>query len=251
MNESITGALLFLLLAQAAGPTQSFDEILKTVSTNVKQFQDTVPDFICDERITSTSFESGKMKKQKTVDTTFRITGGVRGGHEHRDVRAIDDKPARNAEMPVMPVNFIGTFSSLVIITFSPDFIKLHNYRSGEKPDEAATAVIEFATEKDQQAMIWTFNGHQLLAMDTGKAWIDTTAMQVYRIERRFYNLPRDISRLKVTADYGPKMIGDAEFWLPKIFRVDVTDNDPKKTGLFVAQYTGCKKFEAQIRIVP
>jgi len=45
-----------------------------------------------------------------------------------------------------------------------------------------------------------------------------------------------------------PTAIGDREFWLPLIMRSDATDRDPRKTKVFLADYTNCKKFTADIR---
>jgi len=93
-------------------------------------------------------------------------------------------------------------------------------------------------------------NGDSLVAKDIGTAWIDATSYQVLRLERNSLTLPRDLSRLKNTVEYGSTAIGDREFWLPLLMRSDATDRDPRKTQVFLADYTNCKKFTADIRLV-
>jgi hypothetical protein len=44
-------------------------------------------------------------------------------------------------------------------------------------------------------------------------------------------------------------MIGDRQFWLPRTMRTDTAETKTNKT--FVAEYTNCKKFVAEIKIVP
>ena len=75
--------------------------------------------------------------------------------------------------------------------------------------------------------------------------------MQVARIERNLLNLPRRFGSWKVTVDQAPVVIGDRQYWLPQTFRTEITERDPKKTASFVAEYSNCKKFTAEVSISP
>jgi len=99
--------------------------------------------------------------------------------------------------------------------------------------------------------MIWNINGDQITAHDTGQAWIDTSSMQVSRMERSLLNLGRYATVWKITIDQTPVNIGERQFWLPKVFITDITERDPKNTGVFRAEYSNCKKFTTEILIRP
>jgi hypothetical protein len=75
--------------------------------------------------------------------------------------------------------------------------------------------------------------------------------MQVVRLQRDFFSLPRNLSKLRNTVDHSPVTIGDREFWLPRTIRSDAAERNPKITKTFLAEYTGCRKFEAEVKIVP
>jgi hypothetical protein len=253
--------LLISLLLQAPGvaPKQSVDEVVAAVSRNVKEFQELLPDFVCDERITSTAFESGTVRTMKTVESVFtavqKPSPAPRSGQlaftETREIIAIDGKAVRKgANMPKLPFAMFGGFSALLSMTFSPENLEFHKYELNEALDEGRL-VVDFATKDNQQKLRTFLNDESQVARDRGRAWIDVTSYQVVRLERNFLTLPRDMIRLKDTVDYGPTAIGDREFWLPLIMRSDATDRDTRKTKVFMADYTNCKKFAADIKIVP
>jgi hypothetical protein len=253
--------LISSLLLQQPGlaPKQSIDQIIAAVSRNVKEFQELLPDFVCDERITSAAFESGTIRTMKTVESVFTAVQkpgpGPRNGKltftETREIIAIDGKAVRKgADMPKLPFAMFGGFSALISITFSPENLEFHTYKLNRALDEGRL-VIEFATKKDQQKLRTFLNGESQVARDSGMAWIDPASYQVVRLERNFLTLPRDVRRLKNTVEYGPTAIGEREFWLPLIMRSDAADRDTRKTNVFLADYTNCKKFMADIKIVP
>jgi hypothetical protein len=253
--------LISALLLQQPGvaPKQSVDEIVAAVSRNVREFQELLPDFVCDERITSTVFESGIVRTMKTVESVFSAVqkpsplprNGQLTFTETREIIAIDGKAVRKgADMPKLPFAIFGGFSALISMTFSPENLEYHTYKLNRALDEGRL-VVNFATKRDQQKLRTFLNGESQVARDTGTAWIDPASYQVVRLERNFLALPRDLRRLKNTVQYGPTAIGDREFWLPLIMRSDATDRDSRKTKVFLADYTNCKKFVAEIKLVP
>jgi hypothetical protein len=245
----LTPAVLSLVLLQAvpgSAPRQ-LAEALTAVSLNVKESEDLLPDFLCNERVTSTTFKSGKKQNQKVVESIFSI----RKSRESREILSIDGKPARKgAKMPRLPVNISGSFNFMINTTFSPALLQWYEFalKSGTEADRL---VVRFETKKDQKEMIWNINGDSRAAHDTGQAWIDTSSMQVARIERNLLNLGRYASVWKITIDQAPFTIGERQFWLPKMFLTEITERDPQETGTFLAEYSNCKKFTTDITIRP
>lgn len=252
---------LLLRLSAPVGtmPQSTDDDVLATVSKNVKDFEDLLPDFVCDEKITSTAYESGKMKDMRTVDSVFtavqKPSPGPRNGllafTETRDIVAIDGSPARKgANMPKLPLAMFGGFGALLSMTFSPQNLAYHTYQL-DHADENGRLVIHFATKENQQRLRTFLNGQGLVNKDTGTAWIDPASKQVARLERDFLALPRGFRQLRNTVEYTPTTFDDRQFWLPRSMRTDVTDRDTKKTKTFLAEYTNCKRFTTDIKIVP
>lgn len=250
--------LILLQLAASPPPPHSVDEVLTAVSRNVRDFQERLSDLVCDERITSTASESGILRTMTIVESVFTavqkpspLQGNVRPAFiETREITAIDGKAVRkDTAMPKLPLAMFGGFSDVLSMTFSPENLEFHTYKLNKTLDEGRL-VVKFATKDHQQKLRTVLNGDSLIAKDTGTAWIDATSYQVVRLERNFLTLPRDLSRLKDTVEYGSTAIGDREFWLPLIMRSDATDRDPRKTKIFLADYTNCRKFTADIRLV-
>jgi hypothetical protein len=65
---SLSSAVLSLVLLQGvpgSSPNQLADT-LGAVSRNVKESQDQLPDFLCNEKVTSTTFKSGKKQSERS-----------------------------------------------------------------------------------------------------------------------------------------------------------------------------------------
>ena len=250
-------AILFLLQVPRVPP---LDQVLASVSRNVKDFQDLLPDFVCDEKITSTVYESGKIRKMKIVNSIFTAvqkpsdspgTGRV-AFTENREITAIDRRSVRKGtKMPPLPVGMFGGFSSLLSMTLSPKMLDVHSYELEQELDQNGRLVIHFRTRKNQQSLRSILNGEYLIDNDTGTAWIDVQKMQVVRLQRDFLMLPIKLKWLRDSVDYGPVTIDGREFWLPHTMRSDAGEWDAKDTSTFIAEYTNCKKFVADIKFVP
>jgi hypothetical protein len=251
---------MYLLFATAA-PAQPLNDVLDAVSKSVKEFEDLLPDFVCTERITSTEYDAGKVIKQKVVQSIF--TGAQRlseqnrvhfGFTESRDVVAIDGKPVRKGTpFPKLPYRFAGGYSSLLTTTFSPENLELHTYSIGSsyRAGSSPTLLIQFATKENQQKLRGMFLGTQLLARDVGAAWVDQKSFRVLRLQRRSLNLPPSLTRSVATADYGSVTIGEREFWMPVRVQADVDQRNSRLTVSYVAEYSDCRKFEADIKLLP
>jgi hypothetical protein len=261
-GRSIAGVLasLLFLLGGLPASAQSLNEVLGTVSQKVKEFQDLLPDFVCNERVTSTEFDSGKMRKERVVDSIF--TGVQRSNNENevrfafaesREVMAIDGKPARKGTpFPKLPYRFAGGFSSLLNMTFAPDNLQYHDYSMGDryKSDSEDSFLVRFATKEGQQNLRTVFQGEQLLAKDVGAAWIDLKSFRVLRLQRQSLNLPQGFTRSIATADYGSVTIDEKQFWMPTKIRAEVTGNSGT-TVSYMAEYSDCRKFTADTKILP
>jgi hypothetical protein len=253
---------VLILLQSLSGNAlaQSLNEVLDHVSKNVNEFEDQLPDFVCTEKITSTEFEAGKQIKQKVVESLFtgvqrsRAENRVHFGFtESREVVAIDGKAVRNGTpFPKLPYRYAGGYSSLLVTTFAPDNLDSHNYSLGDtyKSANSTAVLVRFATKEDQQKLRGIFQGTQLVAKDIGAAWIDQKTFRVLRLQRQSLNLPPALSRSIVTVDYGAVTIGDTEFWMPTRVRADVNERNARVSVSYVAEYSDCRKFMTDIKLL-
>jgi hypothetical protein len=250
-------AILFLLQVLRVPP---LEQVLASVGRNVKDFQDLLPDFVCDEKITSTAYESGKIRKIKIVNSIFTAVQmpsdspgtGRLSFTENREITTIDRRAVRKGtKMPRLPVGMLGGFSSLLSMTFSPKMLDVHTYKVEQELDQNGRLVVHFRTRENQPSLRSILNGEYLIDNDTGTAWIDVQEMQVVRLQRDFLRLPNHLKWLRDSVDYGPVTINGREFWLPHTMRSDAGEWDVKDTSTFLAEYTNCKKFVADIKIVP
>jgi hypothetical protein len=184
-RSMLVSALIFLQLAAASPPPHSVDQVLAAVSRNVRDFQKRLPDFVCDERITSTTSESGTLRTIKIVESVFTAvqkTSPVLGNGqpaftEAREITAINGKAVRKGTaMPKLPLAMFGGFSGLLSMTFSSENLEFHTYQLNKTLDEGRL-VLKFATKDHQQKLRTFLNGNSLVAKDTGTAWIDATSI--------------------------------------------------------------------------
>jgi hypothetical protein len=236
-----------LLQTPPVSAPRALSDVLTAVSRNVKESVDLLPDFLCNEKITSTSFKSGKQESQKIVESIF----SVRQSRENREILSIDGKPAKKGltRIPRLPVNISGSFNYMINVTFSPVDLQWYEFASGKT--DAGRLIVQFETKKEQKSMVWNIDGDQRLAHDTGQAWIDTSSMQVVRMERNLLNLGGNETAWKISINQAPFSFGERQFWLPTMFLTEITQRDPNKTGTFLAEYSNCKKFTTQITIRP
>jgi hypothetical protein len=244
-----TTLVSLLFLQSNAAPPQPVNEVVAAVSKNVEEFWNLLPDFVCNEKITSATYTSGKIREQKVVESIFT---SPRKAPSHREITSIDGKPAKkNAKMPGLPVNMTAGFGFIIQATFTSRMLQYHNYSLAPQRDRDGKMAVLFETKKDQQEIKWDHGGKAFVARDAGTAWIDPVSMQVAQIERSFLNIPNHFSHMTLSSEYRPVAIGKNSFWLPQYLRADLTERDPEKTGMFLAEYTNCRKFGAEVTILP
>ena len=241
-----------------AKSTPTLDEILLRVQTHVKEFEFSLPDFVCNETITSKEIVRGQVAHKTIIDSVFSGTQNQDGGTqspftEARTIRMIDGRPAGKDEQLKTPVFFGGGFSSILDATFSEKNAQYHNYKfmGTEKFNGRPALVIEFATKKDQTELLFEFLGRKFISKDVGKAWLDPETLNVIRLERRYLNLPPLDGVLNVSVDYAKVEINGRAFWMPRIIRVEQSQPGEKNpmSIQYVAEYSDYQKFNVSSQI--
>jgi hypothetical protein len=238
--------LQILLAVLLALPAQDVKDAVQKISRNVQHFQESLPDFVCTEEITSTS-TLGAFPERRTVKSIFtglQRPSGKLSFSETREVIAIDgrDVPPRTV-MPALPSRFDGLFSSVKVMTFSPAALKRHKYK------RVSGTVIAFETNASQPQIRYNFEGRSFEARYSGTATIDPESMQIARLEIRFLNIPSTWETISTAVDYAEFEIGDSRFWMPKKARTELRVKKKSGSGVYMAEYSDCRKFTSSVEI--
>jgi len=253
---------LALCCAGLAQPVPKLDQVLPRIQQHVQEFESSLPDFICDEKITSRELMAGKTVHETDIDSTFRgtqnkdkkLNGKYEPFTEWRDIQTIDGRPAPKGQQLTGPFLFGGGFSSILVEIFSAENSQYFNYKviGPDKVDEKAAVLIKFETKKDQQALLHReLFGTQYVVKGSGKAWIDPASMNVLRLEIQFLDPPMPEGVLSLAVDYAPVVIQEKTFWMPKTVTAEQTIPNPKVPvgGQYVAEYSNYQEFKVSVRI--
>jgi len=243
----------------AQSQTPAPQEVVATVRRNIIQLRDTLPDFICNEKITSSVFENGKMSKQKVIESLF--TWMRKGAQptakmmvESREVLAIDGKPVRKGtrmpDAPFLPKE--PTVNTLFVVLGSDvgvaPFFYDYKVTGRENVGDLTALRIEFEQMKPLVESLRI----------AGTAWIDLEFMQAVRTEVRPLGFARssvmdDFDAYSVLTDYAKVEIDGKPFWLPKSVKVEGTrrknGNSNGHVARYLAEYANCHRFDVSVEI--
>ncbi len=264
MRSLVSVGLIYVALF-SAGHSQSvpkLGQILPRIQQHVKEFESSLPDFICDEKITSKELMGGTTIHETDIDSTFRGTqnrdknpdGKYEPFTEWRDIQTIDGRPAPKGQQLTGPFLFGGGFSSILDEIFSAKNSQYFNYKviGADKVDDKAAVVLKFETKKDQNALLHReLFGTQYVMKGSGKAWIDLSSMNVLRLELQYLDPPMPEGVLTLAVDYGPVVIDGKTFWMPRTVTAEQTVPNPKMPvgGQYVAEYSNYQEFKVSVRI--
>jgi hypothetical protein len=264
LRSIICLGLLHLALSSVGFPQSipKLNQILLRIQGHVMEFEHSLPDFICDEKITSKELMAGTTIHETDIDSTFRGTqnrdkkpdGKYEPFTEWRDIQTIDGRPAPKGQQLTGPFLFGGGFSSILVEIFSPENSPYFNYKviGVDKVDGKAAVVLKFETKKDQQALLHReLFGTQYVMKGIGKAWIDLSSMNVLRLEIQYLDPPMPEGVLSLAVDYAPVLIQGKTFWMPKTVTAAQTVPNPKVPvgGQYVAEYSNYQEYKVSVRI--
>jgi hypothetical protein len=254
----------FPLALQAWQQPSSLDQVLPRVQENVTQFEASLPNFVCNERITSSKISDGKVAAETVIESIF-VSIQKRdqpGRHlhyvENRELTTVNGKnAAKDQKLPKGPFILRGGFSGTLSTVFDPLMAAHRNYSLGsaEPVDGKTMLVIEFFTKEGQKEIGMDLNGKWFPQKDSGKAWIDPDSMQVARLEYRVANAPSSFSQWSFSVEYASVLIGGQPFWMPKTVRSEISrppsgKRSDEKARRFVAEYTNYRKFDVSSGVV-
>ena len=232
------------------------DQILERVQDHVKEFASSLPNFICDERITSREVVAGKTRHETVIDSAFIGTQKKdekgRPFTESREIKAVDGQPAAKNQQPTGSFFVGGGFSSILVELFAQKNVERYRVAGIEKVNGRDALVIKFATRNDHIVLLdQELLGTKFMSKGTGKVWIDRESMQVVRLDLRFLNPPLLDCVLTESIDYAQVVINGKTFWMPRTFRAELSPISSRLpvTGQYIAEYSNYQKFEVSVRM--
>src|SRR5262245_43047922 len=155
---------LILVAAPFWGQQQvSVAEVLSRVSANVKEFRESLPDFVCSEKITSTYSSNNQISRKKIIESMFegrQEKSGRLAFTESREILSIDGKAVpKRTPLPELPAFFGGGFSSVLQMTFGQAEVQYQSYRipygipDSENGTRSNRFIVEFETKRDQTGL--------------------------------------------------------------------------------------------------
>ena len=241
----------------------SVEEIVARVQRNVQEFRASLPDFLCDERITSQVIVDGKIKQDTRVQSIFRAihNQGANDYAESRQIETVNGKRAKTQELN-LPFGVMGGFSKATAVLFSPQSIQCFDFRViGTDTVRGRTAFVLTATTKaNVESLGPACASHK--PNRTTRVWIDAEAMQVVRIESAtvhsnesqaaFIDIPwpEDLL-LNWTANYDKVTIEGKTFWMPMTVQAELASSTKPRKMTYFAEYGDYHKFGTKSRVLP
>ena len=233
------------LLARQSVSTSPADR----APVSMNQIWNSMPDFVCKEKIVSSVVENGKTKEQRVIESAFMVQRKTRtqadgipvhSNVESREVTAIGGKTvAKNAKQPSLPLSFDGLAANILFMSDVP------GYRPGAAGnlDGRLSVRVTFTTRGSQEFVELAFP-----AVVMG-AQIDAKANGALHVENRLASL-KIAGGVPVSADFQSIAIDGKAYWLPRIIRAGTTIGK-NQNAVYVAEYSECKKFEVTTEIRP
>jgi hypothetical protein len=217
---------------------------------SVNQVWNSLPDFVCKERIVSSTVEKGKTRQQRVLESVFmaqrksqtRADGvPVYSIVESRELTAIDGKRAKDKKIPSAPLLFDGLAANILFVADVPRY----QISRIEGLEGRLTIRIGFTTANSREFLQLEFP-----AAVSG-VQIDTQSTKTLHVESRFGTLHGGRG-VPVSADFQSIELDGKAYWLPRLVKAEAVISKDT-TATYTAEYTDCKKFEVsiQIRAVP
>jgi hypothetical protein len=273
MKKALRCAALLLCLsagtvAQAAADPAipPVDEIVARVQQNVEKDLASLPNFLCDERITSQVLLKGKVGSEIKAESIVRAVragneGTERDFVETREVVSVNGAPARGQELR-LPINVKEAASGSMAAVFGAANIRCFDVKIGGIQEFRGhkAVLLRFATKKNAANLGGVCPSKT--PGQGGQAWIDPEAMEVLRIEstklrQKLHGAEKNGLPIEEDAlyswsiDFAKVLINGQPFWMPLTDKAEAASTYRKLRLTYVAEYSNYHKFGATSKIVP
>ena len=259
--------MLFLFWASLTGYAQqgvgrmSVDELVSQIRKNVEALRASIPDFVCEENVTSTVRVNSQTALDTSIKSVMRATpkasrDGEFGYNETREIKTVNGRTPSKPDF-ALPFVFNGGFSNDLAGVFAGYDVDCFDFKlAGTTKINDINAFIITVTTKANPGP----KCHGRPAGVTGTAWVDSETKQIVRLQGPKDGHTSEMKNVAVTGwredmllnwsvDYAKIVIDDKYFWMPSqvTARVDSTSRD--RSMRYVATYKNYHKFGASSKI--
>jgi hypothetical protein len=245
----------------ADGPP-TLETALSRIRRNVRTFETQIPDFVCQERITSRNIaeKDNRLEKQTVIESVFsgrqkhsavNLLVGT-SFTEERQIESINDQPSGGSALPAGVFHVSGGYTSLLVLIFGPGSEANYVFSLGPAAPAGppGAIAIAFSSRSGRQKIVEKDGLHSYKA--AGKAWFDPVSFEILRIEERIQPKGGELGgELPVVVEYQPVRIGESQFYLPS--RVSATARrtvaGKAERGEFTAEYSDYRKYGSSTSI--
>lgn len=220
--------------------------LVKAIAANI-DFQQELPNFVCQERITrSSSRDLGKKWTQDDVVEAEILTIGDKV--EYRDIQ-VDGKPTGAADMSQIGGAWsVGEYGAVVINLFNP---RSRTQFTKDGPGQVGGREAHIYNYKiDEEYSQWKLNvdGRSAMPAHHGKVWIDAETGRALRVETEATYLPHDfpLSNGLAVLEYGEVAIDGQTYLLPSRAENTFCQRGSLRCSRLAMEFLGYRKFTSE-----
>jgi hypothetical protein len=240
--------LLFPCINAGAQAPPVADAPDERARVEVNQVWNSLPDFVCSERITSRRLVKGKAREQRVVESVFmalrkketRDEGSmVYSIVESRELTSVDGKAPKGAQLLTTPFFFDGLAANILFISDTRQY-------SGAPLadlDGFLRVKIGYTTASSRNVLQLTFPA------SISGIQIDTQSKTMLHVDSRLVTGDTR-GGVPVSADFQRVEIDGNAYWIPRLVTAEIKRGS-NETLTYAAEYKDCKKFAVSVQIRP
>lgn len=243
-------------LAQKTAPTA--DSVLARLQANIANYDESVPDFSCEEHIASQEIRKGKVVGNAQVVSAFYVIRSKPGSsqgpfEESRTIQTVNGLPSKKQSLK-LPYRFNGGYANALDLVSAKN-MGCYNDTLIDKPDSAGhpMMVLEITPKPNKDT-----NADCRMANQRGftRARVDPDTMQILQLENSaddpHLKIPLPFTpsflfsrhdRYDLSVDYAKVNLGAQSFWLPQTIQSTITDTEAPDSLVYKATYSNCHRF--------
>ena len=252
MNEPCSTAmllaLLFLSRAHAAEPNAQ--DILDHLQQHIQEYRSSLPDFMCNEKVTSTKLSSGKAGETTVTESVFEVRPRASRSTgtslvETREIRAVNGKPSHAKKMKG-PFRFNGGIVDALAV-FDGNAANCRQFEARADKDSSAVRLVFVARPNQLGLGAPCSDG---MTGESGELLVERGTLEPVRLIDRIPNASKDGKfKLTVTIDFSPLHLGNSDYRMPERIEARLDGSEGSASYDYVAEYSEYRKFASSSRI--
>lgn len=200
------------VLAHVSRPP-GFDPFIERVRQEVFKFSDTLPNYICDQKVVRYEGNDRPLqwkRKDRLATEVLYVNGLESYQNTTRNGKKMKKDPEETGQWST------GEFGTIMMDVFATNTNAKFSYARDSEIGGVTAKVYDYRVALVGSHWKITYGGQQTIPAYTGSVWIDPETYRVMRIEMRARRLADDypMQLVEMTVDYGPVTIAGNDYLL-------------------------------------